>query len=308
MSLRTGTEMISLSMIFNKITGFYGLLAILTGFSLSPLQLSMYLYSLAGLILLAFLMPHIRKQTPFQCLALAWFYVIDTVVNTGFTAAFAVTWLIAVGTDTTHTETVGSVAGSGAMGKTAAAVERRYAVDGTEAMSNALNPGEDVVAAIQNAAAGTPSLGDAVGVEETIPSIILVVLITLVRVYFIFVVMAICETGSPTAHVLDITHTEDSVPHRRDCRCACFQSLCRWTIRWAGLERKAGATHGQHWRGLLARRTSRRQLGQRLGWSLQDDKESPVWATWHLGVGTQGAERDRATPSIPKRVEGVGWG
>merc|ERR1711964_939933 len=45
MSLRTGVEMVSLSVIFNKLTGFFGLLAILTGVSLSPLQLSMYIYS-----------------------------------------------------------------------------------------------------------------------------------------------------------------------------------------------------------------------------------------------------------------------
>jgi hypothetical protein len=190
MSLRTGTEMISLSMIFNKITGFYGLLAILTGFSLSPLQLCMYIYSLAALILLAFLMPHIRKQTPFQCLALAWVYVIDTVVNTAFTAAFAVTWLIAVSEDTTHTETPGSIAASSAEG--AARIARRYVSDGADAMSNAIAPGEDMAAAIANAATGSAasSLGDAVGIEETIPSILLVALISLVRVYFILIMMA----------------------------------------------------------------------------------------------------------------------
>lgn len=194
MSLRTGTEMISLSMIFNKITGFYGLLAILTGFSLSPLQLCMYLYSLAALILLAFLMPHIRKQTPFQCLALAWLYLVDTIVNTAFTAAFAVTWLIAVSADTTHTETPGSVAGSGAIDAAAGMVNRRYNMDDADVTSNQMTPAEDVVAAVTSAAttaaAGSPSLGDAVGIEETIPSILLVVLITLVRVYFILVVMA----------------------------------------------------------------------------------------------------------------------
>merc|ERR1712093_243169 len=61
MSLRTGVEMVSLSVIFNKLTGFFGLLAILTGVSLSPLQLSMYIYSVGALALISFLMPHIRR-------------------------------------------------------------------------------------------------------------------------------------------------------------------------------------------------------------------------------------------------------
>jgi inositol phosphorylceramide synthase regulatory subunit len=53
MSLRTGVEMISLSVIFNKVIGFYGLLAILTGLKLNPMQLSMYIYSVTALTLIA---------------------------------------------------------------------------------------------------------------------------------------------------------------------------------------------------------------------------------------------------------------
>jgi hypothetical protein len=66
MSLRTGVEMIFLSVIFNKVTGFFGLLAILTGYQLSPLQLSMYIYSCLALIFLALFMPHIRKGSPWK--------------------------------------------------------------------------------------------------------------------------------------------------------------------------------------------------------------------------------------------------
>ncbi|KAK8105145.1 inositol phoshorylceramide synthase regulatory subunit kei1 [Apiospora kogelbergensis] len=95
MSLESGTELIALLFLFNKATGLYGLLAILTGFHLSALQLSMYLYSVVALGILAYCLPHIRKQTPFQNLAFAWLYVIDTVVNTGYTTVFAVSWYLA---------------------------------------------------------------------------------------------------------------------------------------------------------------------------------------------------------------------
>jgi inositol phosphorylceramide synthase regulatory subunit len=81
--------------VFNKVTGVYGLLAILTGYQLSLLQLSTYVYSIAVLCLLAYLCPHIRKQSPFECLALAWLYILDTLINSAYTAAFGMTWYIA---------------------------------------------------------------------------------------------------------------------------------------------------------------------------------------------------------------------
>lgn len=198
MSLRTGAEMISLSMIFNKVTGFYGLLAILTGFSLSPLQLSMYLYSLGALILLAFLMPHIRKQSPFQCLALAWFYLIDTLVNTAFTSAFAVTWLLAVSADESNTNIPSSAPGSGTIEDTAGFTNPKYNVSKVEVIATPVAGGQEAVAFATNAAraavgaanGGGASIGHAVGIEETIPSMMVVVMLTLVRVYFILVMMA----------------------------------------------------------------------------------------------------------------------
>jgi len=272
MSLRTGTEMISLSMIFNKITGFYGLLAILTGFSLSPLQLCMYLYSLAALILLAFLMPHIRKQTPFQCLALAWLYLIDTIINTVFTAAFAVTWLIAVSADITHTETPGSRVTDAA----AAMASRRYNKDDAKMASNQNTPGEDVVAAVTSAA-GSASLGDAVGIEETIPSILLVVLITLVRVYFILVVMAFARQVL-RQHMYS-TSTAQKTQFRTD-----------GTVDVPASNPFAvGRSAGQGWRGKLGRLMVSIGEGYWLGGQADDE--------WVKGL--DGRFRSRRTPSGP---------
>ncbi|KAK7748937.1 hypothetical protein SLS53_000962 [Cytospora paraplurivora] len=97
MSLQTGTEIISLALLINKVTGVYGLLAILTGYALDGVQISMYIYSVAVLITLAILTPHVRKQSPFQNLALAWLYIFDTVVNAAYTAAFAAEWYLKSG-------------------------------------------------------------------------------------------------------------------------------------------------------------------------------------------------------------------
>ena len=96
-SLQTATELIILALIFNKVTGVYGLLAILTGYQLSFMQLSTYLYSIAVLAALVYLMPHIRRQNPVECLALAWLYIADTIINTFDTAVFGLEWYFANG-------------------------------------------------------------------------------------------------------------------------------------------------------------------------------------------------------------------
>lgn len=146
MSLQTGTEMIALSFLFNKLTGLYGLLAILTGYHLSIVQLSLYVYSAIAMGILAFCLPHIRKQTPFQNLAFAWLYVIDTVVNTGYTTLFAVSWFLAL----------------------------------TAVGPSTPEPTET----------DEPPMGGFLGAVDTTTSMTLIVLFSLIRVYFMLVVMA----------------------------------------------------------------------------------------------------------------------
>ncbi len=189
--------MVSLSMIFNKLTGFYGLLAILTGVSLSPLQLSMYIYSVGALVLLALLMPHIRKQNAFECLALAWFYLFDTIINTAFTSAFAITWFLAVSADNANKAFPSSVPGGSTIDDTAGFTNPKYNVSKVDVVTSpgtGVTGGQEAVAyGVAGAAAATasnPSLGHGVGIEESIPSIMVVVFLTMVRVYFILIVMA----------------------------------------------------------------------------------------------------------------------
>lgn len=149
-SLQTGTELISLALVFNKVTGFYGILAILTGFQLSALQLSTYIYSLAVLVALIFLLPHIRKQSPFEALALAWLYAADTVINAAYTVAFGISWYSANSTAATP-EDAGEV-DAGARGTT---LPRSFSA-----------------------------------AEDTAMSIVFISFATLIRVYFTFVVMS----------------------------------------------------------------------------------------------------------------------
>lgn len=189
--------MVSLSVIFNKLTGFFGLLAILTGVSLSPLQLSMYIYSVGALALIAFLMPHIRKQSPFECLALAWFYIIDTIVNTAFTSAFAITWFLAVSADNANKGIPSSAPGGSTVDDTAGFTSPKYNVSKVGVSTTpgeGITGGQEAVAyGVASAAAATstnPSLAHGVGISESIPSIMVVVMLTMIRIYFILVCMA----------------------------------------------------------------------------------------------------------------------
>ncbi|KEY66622.1 hypothetical protein S7711_01917 [Stachybotrys chartarum IBT 7711] len=160
-NLETGTELISLALAFNKVTGVYGLLAILTGYQLSLLQLSTYVYSITVLALLIYLVPHIRRQDPFECLALAWLYIIDTVINSAYTAAFGVNWYL----------TNASPGNPGAAEAQPPASEGAQ-VEGLEALRQESSQYGKVVP------------------QETATSMLFIVGLTLVRIYFTVVIMA----------------------------------------------------------------------------------------------------------------------
>ncbi|GAB1316756.1 hypothetical protein MFIFM68171_06966 [Madurella fahalii] len=160
MSLQTGTELISLALVFNKATGLYGVLTLLTGYSLSALQVSAYLGSVFVLAVLAFCIPHIRSQSPLHNLVLAWVYALDTVISAAYTAAFATSWYHTVIHEPRGRASAEEVAGSLDDGH----VQR------------------DVNQAAQIRAAG--------GVQDIAASMVLVVAFTLIRGYFSFVIMS----------------------------------------------------------------------------------------------------------------------
>jgi len=152
--LQTATELITLALIFNKVTGVYGLLAILTGYQLSLMQLSTYLYSIGILVALVYLMPHIRRQSPFEVLALAWLYIADTIINSFDTVVFGLQWYFT----------------------SASSDESEYIPDMVkEGLDNLRKEQERHGAVVPH---------------ETASSMILIIGLTLVRVYFGFIVMS----------------------------------------------------------------------------------------------------------------------
>ncbi|KAL2022612.1 hypothetical protein VTK56DRAFT_4956 [Thermocarpiscus australiensis] len=164
LSLQTGTELISLALIFNKATGVYGILTLFTGYKLSALQVSTYLASILVLVALGLCVPHIRKQSPFHNLALAWLYAIDTVVSAAYTTVFATSWYLAAIHDP----------------------ERSVA-----AAQDVVSP-SDGDPQLDPSQAGPNKAGT--GVQETAASMVLVIGFALIRFYFSLVIMAYART------------------------------------------------------------------------------------------------------------------
>ena len=198
MSLRTGTELSTLSLLLNKVSGLYGLLALLTGLHLSPLQFSMYIYSLFALLITVLLAPRIRTQSPFHCLALATFYILDSIINAAYTAAFGITWFLVISQH--HSDANGSTppgAGGKTIGDTAGFTNPEFNVSHVDVAVGADHgaPGEKnevVTAGLGHPAttAASPSLGHGVLQPESISSIVAICALWAIRIYFVLIVMS----------------------------------------------------------------------------------------------------------------------
>lgn len=233
--------MIALSLLFNKLAGFYGILALITGFSLSLFQLSMYIYSLLALVLLAVLMPHISKGSPLQNLGLAYFYLIDTLLNTIYTAVFAGSWFFTL-----------SAVAKDAEAQTPGAAT----INATAGFTK-----PDVAAEIGGApsANGDPSLANGVAFTESVPSILLIVLFTLVRLYFTLILFSYARQV-----LRQYVSTKSSQ---------------RTSLHMEGVDDEAGpfaegSSLGSGWRGKLGRGMT--SVGK--DWWLGGNKDDEEWA------------------------------
>jgi hypothetical protein len=186
MSLRTGAEIITFLQLINKVSGLYGLLALLTGAHLSGLQLSMYLYSFCILLGTLYLYKHIRLQSPFYTVLLAHVYALDSVVNALYTAFFGIAWFYVLAS---HPED-SHVPGAGGISENAGFTSPKYnvsKVDIVAAPADGLQAGQNAVAVGQGEGAG---LGNAVFQSGSIMSISLIAGFWALRVYFVFVMLA----------------------------------------------------------------------------------------------------------------------
>lgn len=193
MSLSTGASLITLSQLLNKVSGLYGLLALLTGFQLSALQLSMYIYSLLALGLTAYLARHIRTQSPLQCLALAWFYLLDSVVNAAYTAAFGVAWFVVLAPQQHRVGGGGGGGASGTMADTAGFTSPEYNVSSAVQVAAPVAGGGIVASSPAGSGAGASagtSTTNLVLQSSSLNSLGVIISLWAVRLYFCVVMLS----------------------------------------------------------------------------------------------------------------------
>ncbi|KAF8463527.1 Inositolphosphorylceramide synthase subunit Kei1-domain-containing protein [Kalaharituber pfeilii] len=173
MPLSLAADVIALALLVNKVSGLYGLFALLTGAPLSVVQLTMYIYSLfVAAILVYFLIPGIMAKRPIECVAFAWVYVVDSVVNAAFTGLFGVGWFL-TGPGAVHVP----ASGSGSLFRGNATVPAGASED--EQVPVGTVGGEDGAA---------PAAG--ILPAESLASITIIVVLWLVRVYFCLIVLS----------------------------------------------------------------------------------------------------------------------
>ncbi|EFW99071.1 duf1753 domain containing protein [Grosmannia clavigera kw1407] len=210
--LQLGTGLIVLTLLFNKLTGLYGVLALITGFSLNATQLSAYFYNIAVLVTVAICLPHIRRETPLPNLVLAWVYAIDTIANAAYTTVFAIGFYNAVragkyglvpgAIDSLTDATISSLAVATALIPTptsASTIVRRDAetiatvtAGLATATANVATVTSSSIAAVTATVSPIPTAGSGgwMGAHEASASLTLVVIVTVVRVYFSLVLMS----------------------------------------------------------------------------------------------------------------------
>ncbi|KAJ5697866.1 hypothetical protein N7488_011550 [Penicillium malachiteum] len=279
MSLETGASLITLSLLLNKISGLYGLLALFTGYHLSPVQLSMYLYSLIALALACILFPHIRKQSPLECLALAWLYLIDSLINAAYTAAFGVTWFLVVSQGYDGGKPSGP--GSETMAETAGFTSPKY-----DAAYVEIQPTKEGNKFVPHPPRGSDHLSNVVAQPESFQSIVFISLLWAMRVYFVLVMLAFARE---TLRIWVAIPRHTQLPtHSRNVSVASVADIDREPF-------SAHSPEGQGWKGKLGRI----MVGIGHSYWLGEEEEG----NWLGNLGQKFRSRSQNTNELPGPLE-----
>ncbi|KAF7319787.1 hypothetical protein MKEN_00761200 [Mycena kentingensis (nom. inval.)] len=92
LDLKTGVTIAILFAVLNKVAGVYGLIAVLTGAGGSFAQLSLYIYSVVGLLAFAWGLQVVKAEDARKTLYFAHLFSADYVLSTIWTAYFAAVW------------------------------------------------------------------------------------------------------------------------------------------------------------------------------------------------------------------------
>lgn len=155
----------------------------------------MYIYSIFALGLTVYLTPYIKTESPLHCLALAWFYVLDSIVNAAYTGVFGVTWFLVLMSHQAGTPVGNSTGpGAGTVGDTAGFTDPEFNVSKVDVVAApqgvALGSGQDAVAGGTPADVPAGTNANIVWGRESINSLGIIILLWTIRAYFCLVMLA----------------------------------------------------------------------------------------------------------------------
>ncbi|KAK3644783.1 hypothetical protein LTR56_009448 [Elasticomyces elasticus] len=197
--LPTTTEFLAFTLSINKATAIYGLLALFTGYALNPLQLSHYIYSLAILALTLYLTPSIKgarddETRVLKVLALAWCYVLDTVISMVYTAVFGWAWFAMLSSQQSQTSARSLVGGVvGTMNSTAGFTDPEHDVEGVEVIASPGLGGQTATAIGVGSGGSAESLaGSGAGLlgSDNVSSLTVLTILTMMRIYACLVILS----------------------------------------------------------------------------------------------------------------------
>jgi hypothetical protein len=243
MSLRTGTSLILLFQVINKVTAFYGILALFTSFPLSGLQLSMYIYSMPVLVATLYLSGPVKTQSPWHCVAFAYLYTIDSIVNAVYTTLFGISWfyVLAALPDSAGTP------GSATIEKTSGFANPQFNVSQVQIVATpkpGVSPMQDAI--VVGSPSGAPA-GTSAGFAEVMlngssaMSLFVITSFWLLRFYAVFVVLAYARVV--LRHHVQVSSVND------------FENIYNKASRWdqAPDPFSKGSPAGNGWKGKVGR-------------------------------------------------------
>ncbi|RPA90733.1 DUF1753-domain-containing protein [Choiromyces venosus 120613-1] len=187
LDLQDGAELVLMCTLFNKISGLYGIIAMLVGADISSLQLSMYFYSLLMFGALIYILPKLHQRNPLTAISFAYLYLADSLINALYTLLFGISWFLVLASK--HNPDIRPIKSAGdTIDSTAGFTSSEFNASEANVVTYPSTSGQDAVAIASGE--GTSFLSPGVLQPEGSTSILIISVIWLIRIYFVIIVMA----------------------------------------------------------------------------------------------------------------------
>ncbi|KAI5817217.1 Inositolphosphorylceramide synthase subunit Kei1-domain-containing protein [Pyronema omphalodes] len=184
--LHYGADIVLMSLLVNKCSGVFGVLAMLGGVKFSAIQFSMYFYSLLLFALLCHIGPSIRSRNPLAAISFAYITLLDALINILYTLLFGFSWFLVLAQKYHAASNTAIKSAAGTIDHHAGFTSPAYNISHVTVSSS----GQEAVAIPASSAEVPESFSSGVLQPESATSILLIAAFWVVRLYFIIVAFA----------------------------------------------------------------------------------------------------------------------